>query len=102
MSETNRRDHLHENEFLRLMILIETYKKRGSEMPLSFLIASLKTALGRPRTDQEIESEIQFLVDKNYLVWRWRELGATKLYRITSAGVELLEREFPAHVRELD
>ncbi len=84
------------------MLLIEAYKKRATEMPQSFLISLLKTAFGHPRTDEEIEAEIQFLVDKNFLTWRWRELGATKLFRITAAGVEMLEREFPGHVRGLD
>jgi DNA-binding PadR family transcriptional regulator len=102
MADRASKNDLHKKELLRLMILIEAYKCRASETPQDFLVSAVRMAMSsRKDKDQAIDAEINFLVDKNYLKWRWRELGATKLFQITAEGVLMLEREFPAHVKEL-
>lgn len=84
-------------ELVRILILVEFYNTRPDETTEEALL--LKTRLSLPTGDGKsrarlILAELQFLVDKGLVQWRYREISATKLYRITAEGVLLAEREY--------
>lgn len=94
-------DKQERRELLRLSVLIEAYRRRPHEFPMPFIKQKLRTFMGHPLSDGEIEAEVQFVIDKGYLQMRFEELGATKHFRISAEGVLLMEREYAAHLREL-
>jgi hypothetical protein len=94
-------DNQERRELLRLSVLLEAYRRRPHEFPMPFIKQKLRTFMGHPLSDDEVEAEVQFVTDKGYLLMRFEELGATKHFRISAEGVVLMEREYPHHVREL-
>ncbi len=48
-------------------------------------------------TQDEIDRTLHFLEDAGFLKVRHSPLGATLQYRITSEGMLLIEREYPAY-----
>ena len=95
-------DRQERKELLRLTILLEGYRRRPHEFPMPFIKQKLRTFMGHPLSDDEIEAEVQFVTDKGWLVLRFEELGATKHFRISAEGVLLMERQYAAHIRELN
>lgn len=99
MSES-KRDAQSRRELLRLTILLEAYKRRADEVPTEYIQTRLRTFMGEPVCAEEVEAELQFLLDKGWLVMRYEELGATKKFRLHANGVLLVEREYAAHLEE--
>src|SRR5438270_5910005 len=94
-------DKQERRELLRLSVLIEAYRRRPHEFPMPFIKQKLRTFMGHPLSNDEIEAEVQFVADKGWLITRFEELGATKHFRISAEGVLLMERQYANHLRDL-
>ncbi len=80
-------------EQLRIHLLIELYRQRAHEVPLAYLESAAR--LHYAGFDHErVAAELIYLQDKGFVAWRYAELGSRKLYRITAAGVDLMERDY--------
>jgi hypothetical protein len=93
MSDKPAINQLQRRELLRVTILLEAYERQPSELTFDYLIPKLRNFRGHPTTDSEIDAAIQYLLDKSYLAMRFHECGATRYYRITATGVDLMERQ---------
>jgi hypothetical protein len=98
MRNKKKPDAIERNELLRLRLPLEGYKRRPHELTYEFLRLKLRNFLGYPVSDEQIQAEVLFLLDKGYLSMRFHELGATKYFHLTAEGVLIVERQYANHL----
>lgn len=88
-------EQVHEHKVVeRMMILCLLYECAANDVPLKAIQSHMATN-ALPDKDDTLAASLHYLEDKGLLKFRFATLGATRLYRITAAGMDLMEREYP-------
>jgi len=94
MSKKDRKTDVERNVIFRLTVLLELYRHRSHECPLIFIQTHMRVSLPHEFEDDALDAELNYLLDKKFIMFRYSDLGATKLFRITADGVDLIEQEY--------
>ncbi|MGA2140058.1 MAG: hypothetical protein ABSH14_14465 [Verrucomicrobiia bacterium] len=75
----------------RIHLLAALYKCRPVALKPATLLQRIRS--GMPEADKDqVQPELQYFVDKGYVVEVMEPLGATRYYRLHANGVDYMER----------